>query len=378
MVLHYVVGMVGKWGALCLNCKQWHYPPQPQPTAAQIATVEAQRAADLREEEMHKDQKLAERLQHQLDRQALAAEKKELRLTDKVQKNRERMLECKRLLEESVSMIACTSRLDPRRRRSSSEDNSGKDEEKRRANKQPGVKASKQDDDLQEMRIVIWYENFQDPYVWNGRVSRRGFTVKTAIGVEETARLEALGITSTVLLQQWTDANDLCSWKDGIRTVTYVPGDPKSNSMTDVLMIGMSLVRLLLAAVIHFDAPYQAMSRVVSDWLDASVSDTSDGLDISVSDTSHAEQVVHMEVRERHDDCIGPGTSARSPIIPLAAGPIYNPTTIPVSLTHGASASLLRPHRMLCILHSLHCKCQTKMDASILHRGRDRRQDDRS
>ncbi|OBZ74726.1 hypothetical protein A0H81_05770 [Grifola frondosa] len=110
---------------------------------------------------------------------------------------------------------------------SSSEDDSGKDEEKRHANKQPGVKASKQDDDLQEMRIVIWYENFQDPYVWNGRVSRRGFTIKTAIGVEETARLEALGITSTVLLQQWTDANDLCSWKDGIRTVTYVPGDPK-------------------------------------------------------------------------------------------------------------------------------------------------------
>ncbi|OBZ67804.1 hypothetical protein A0H81_12436 [Grifola frondosa] len=304
--------------------------------AAQIVTVEAQRAEDLREEEMKKDQKLAEHLQRQLDRQALAAEKKELRLTDKVTekssthagvqaaaggvsvlahvKGGGSVSAASQAVTRAAGMSTGRTRLARGEDDSSSEDDSGKDEESVVPTSNP-VESSKQDDGLQEMRIVIWYENFQDPYVWNGRVSRRGFTIKTAIGVEETARLEALGITSTVLLQQWTDANDLCSWKDGIRTVTYVPGDPKSNSMTDVLMIGMSLVRLLLAAVIHFDAPYQAMSRVVSDWLDASVSDTSDGLDISVSDTSHAEQVVHMgdDIEVRVGEPLGLDTPEEPP-----------------------------------------------------------------
>ncbi|OBZ77572.1 hypothetical protein A0H81_01935 [Grifola frondosa] len=246
MVLHYKVGIAGRWGALCLNCHRMAYPDQAQLTDVELDLIEWQRREDEVLAQLEKDRKMAERLQRRADAEAAKEQKKLEALENKMARDQKRADESAERLETTASQLASmqashemgdsgvrkiarrvgrTARkssggkrpkrfLDDNGRKEPSEDGSGDehDRKQRGGGKDANIDGKADEDiDVVLLRIVIWYDVRKQGAVdldgdcSSGRVHTRG-----AAGMGPARET---GVRFWMFLQKVDPEEDICDWR---------------------------------------------------------------------------------------------------------------------------------------------------------------------
>ncbi|OBZ74684.1 hypothetical protein A0H81_05655 [Grifola frondosa] len=231
MVLHYKVGIAGRWGALCLNCHHMAYPDQAQLTDIEVDLIERQRREDEVLAQLEKDHKMAERLQRRVDAEMARDQKRADESTERLEMTASQLASMQASHEVGDSgtgkiarRVGRTARkssggkrpkrfLDDDGRKERSEDGSGDKHGRKRGGgaKDPNIDGKADEDiDVVLLRIVIWYDENKAPLIWMGTVPRVGFTLVGLLGWVRLARLEC---DFGCFFKRWTPEEDICDWR---------------------------------------------------------------------------------------------------------------------------------------------------------------------